>query len=92
PIDPASGQVVSGAIEAQTRQVMENLKAILEEAGLSMERVVKTTIFLTDLTNFAAVNAVYGEYFPNNPPARATVEVSALPRGVGVEIEAVALL
>ena len=90
PIDPATGDVVAGTIEDQTRQVMENLKAILGAAGLGMERVVKTTIFLTDLDAFASVNAIYGRYFPANPPARATVEVSRLPKGVAVEIEAIA--
>ena len=70
PIDPATGDVVAGTIEDQTRQVMENLKAILGAAGLGMERVVKTTIFLTDLDAFASVNAIYGRYFPANPPAR----------------------
>ncbi|HHX39494.1 MAG TPA: RidA family protein [Armatimonadetes bacterium] len=92
PVDPATGELVTGSIEEQTRRVMENLKAILAAAGLEMSRVVKTTIFLTDLDHFAAVNAVYGDYFPTNPPARSTVEVSSLPKGVGVEVEAVALL
>ena len=92
PVDPATGELVTGSIEEQTRRVMENLKAILAAAGLEMSRVVKTTIFLTDLSHFAAVNAVYGDYFPTNPPARSTVEVSSLPKGVGVEVEAVALL
>lgn len=92
PLDPATGAVVAGGVEEQTRKVMENLKAVLEAAGSGFDRVVKTTIFLTSLDNFAAVNAVYGEYFPADPPARATVEVSRLPRGVEVEIEAVAVL
>ena len=89
PLDPATGDLEAGPIEAQARRVLENLKAIIEAAGLGMDRVVKTTIYLTNLQHFAAVNAVYGEYFPTDPPARATVEVSSLPRGVGVEIEAV---
>lgn len=92
PLDPTTGELVTGDVAAQTRRVMENLNGILTAAGLSMARVVKTTIFLTDLNAFATVNAVYGEYFPSAPPARATVEVSRLPRGAAVEIEAVALL
>jgi 2-iminobutanoate/2-iminopropanoate deaminase len=90
PFDPATGQFVEGGIEEQTRRVLANVKAILEAAGTSLERVVKTTVFMTDLGQFAAMNAVYAEFFPANPPARSTVQVSALPRGALLEIEAVA--
>lgn len=92
PLDPDSGELVAGSIAEQTRQVMENVKAILAAAGLDMERIVKTTIYLADLDDFATVNAIYGEYFAGDPPARATVQVSRLPRGARVEIEAIALL
>ena len=91
PLDPATGQVVAGGIGTQTERVLRSLQAILETAGSGLERVVKTTIFLTDLGDFAAVNETYGRFFPQSPPARATVQVAALPRGVGIEIEAVAL-
>jgi 2-iminobutanoate/2-iminopropanoate deaminase len=90
PVDPATGLVVEGGVEAQTRRVMGNLKAVIEAGGLGMEDVVKTTIYLTDMANFAAVNEVYSSFFPGAFPARSTVEVSALPRGVLVEIEAIA--
>lgn len=90
PLDPASGQRVGGPIENQARRVLDNVGAILEQAGASFEDVIKTTIYLTDLNDFSAVNAVYGEYFSGDPPARATVAVSALPLGSAVEIEAVA--
>jgi 2-iminobutanoate/2-iminopropanoate deaminase len=86
------GVLVAGGIEEQTRRVMQNLDAILRAAGGSCENVVKTTIFLCDLGDFAAVNAIYAESFPTRPPARATVQVAALPRGARVEIEAVAHL
>jgi 2-iminobutanoate/2-iminopropanoate deaminase len=76
----------------QARQVLQNLQAVLQAAGASLQQVVKTTIFLTDLSQFAAVNAVYAEFFPENPPARSTVQVAALPRGVQVEIEAIAIV
>jgi 2-iminobutanoate/2-iminopropanoate deaminase len=91
PIDPASGEMVSGDIAAQTRQVMSNLAAVLTAAGSDLSSVVKTTIFLVDLRDFAVVNEVYGGFFATEPPARATVQVAALPRGCRVEIEAVAL-
>ncbi len=92
PVDPQTGEIAEG-IEAQTRQVMNNLKAVLQEAGTTFKQVVKTTIFLTDLGDFATVNAVYGEYFDEaTAPARATVQVAALPKGVAVEIDAVAAL
>lgn len=90
-LDPKTGElVVEGGITGQTRRVMENLGAVLTAAGASFDRVVRTSIFLADLGDFAAVNAVYGEYFPENPPARATVQVAALPRGARVEIDCVA--
>ncbi len=91
PLDPATGKVVDGGIEAQTRRVLENLAAVLAAAGTGLDRVVKTTVFLADMGEFAAMNAVYAGFFPAGPPARAAVEVSALPRGVRVEIEAVAV-
>lgn len=94
PLDPASGEMVGGAdVEAQTRQVMANLAAVLAAAGSGFQHVVKTTIFLTDLADFARVNQVYGAAFDGvQPPARATVQVAALPRGAKVEIEAIALV
>lgn len=91
PLD-RDGQVVPGGIDAQTRQVFANLKAILAAAGADLSQVVKTTVFVTDLAHFAAINTVYGEAFGDHTPARSTVQVAALPRGVGVEIEAVVKL
>lgn len=91
-IDPQSGQVVKGDINMQTHQVMKNLRSILEEAGTSLSSVVKTTVFLKDMNEFAGMNEVYGEYFPANPPARSTVEVARLPKDVKVEIEVIALV
>jgi 2-iminobutanoate/2-iminopropanoate deaminase len=91
PLDPATGQVVAGGIAAQAERTLESLRAILEASGSGLDRVVKTTVYLTDLGGFAAVNEVYARFFPQAPPARATVQVAALPRGVGIEIEAVAL-
>ena len=89
----ALAKVEAGAtIEEETKQVMENLKAILEAAEMTFENVVKCTIFVKDLNNFAAINGVYGEYFPTNPPARETVEVARLPRDVNVEISCVAVI
>ncbi len=91
PLDPGTMELVgAGDIAAQTRQVMDNLGAVLSAAGLDFGNVVKTTIFLADLGDFAAVNEVYGSYFAERPPARATVQVAALPKGAGVEIECVA--
>ena len=90
-IDPATGTLVDGLV-AQTRQVMTNLQAVLEAAGTGLEHVVKTTIYLTDMKEFRTVNAIYGEYFQGNPPARSTVEVAGLPLGALVEIEAVAII
>lgn len=92
PLDPATGQMVTGDIKAQTRRVLENIEAILQAAGASFENVVKTTVFMTDLNEFAAMNEVYAEFFSTNPPARSTVEVRALPRGAKVEIETMAIV
>ena len=89
---PQTGKLVEGGIGAQTQQVMKNLAAILEAAGSSLVNVVKTTIFLTDINDFAKVNQVYGSFFSDAPPARSTVQVSALPLGAKVEIEAIATL
>jgi 2-iminobutanoate/2-iminopropanoate deaminase len=88
--DPATQQIVDGDISKQTERVMENLKGIVEAAGSSLDHVVKTTVFLADMNEFAAMNAVYGKYFPTAPPARATVQVARLPRDVRVEIELIA--
>ena len=90
PLDPVSGELIAGTIEVETERVMENLKAVLEAAGTGFGRVVKTTIYLTDMADFPAVNQVYGSYFPDMKPARATVAVASLPRSARVEIEAVA--
>jgi 2-iminobutanoate/2-iminopropanoate deaminase len=90
-LDPASGTLVDGGVEAQARRAMENLTAVLAAAGSGVERIVKTTIFITDLGDFAAVNAVYGSFFAADPPARSTVQVAGLPGGAVVEIEAIAL-
>ncbi|MDP4180920.1 MAG: RidA family protein [Bacillota bacterium] len=90
PIDPATGEIVSDQIEAQTKQVLENLKAVLNEAGSSLDNVIKTTVFITDMNNFAIVNNIYGQYFKDPFPARSCVEVSKLPKNVLVEIEVVA--
>jgi len=92
PVDPATNQVVEGGVEAQARQVLDNVRAILEAAGSSMDRVVKTTIFLVDVGDFAAVNAVYAEYFTGTAPARSTVQVAALPgAGARLQIDAIAV-
>jgi 2-iminobutanoate/2-iminopropanoate deaminase len=90
PLDPATGQLVEGDIAAQTERVFENLKAVLAACGTSLDRVVKTTVFLKDMGEFAKMNEVYGRYFPANPPARSTVEAARLPRDVRVEIDAIA--
>jgi 2-iminobutanoate/2-iminopropanoate deaminase len=93
PLDPATGEMVDGDVEAQTTQVMKNLSAVLSAGGSGFDKVVKTTIFLTDLGDFARVNKVYGSYFEGiAPPARATVQVAALPRGSKVEIEFTAIV
>jgi len=89
-IDPASGDVVPGGIAEQTARVMQNLTAILRAAGSGLDRVVKTTVFLTDMADFAAMNEVYGKAFGSHRPARSTVAVASLPKGVKVEIEAIA--
>jgi len=91
PLDVKTGELVAGDISAQTERVMENLGAVLRAASLGFGDVVRCTIFLVDLGEFAAVNAVYGRYFASSPPARATVQVSALPRGARVEIDAIAV-
>jgi 2-iminobutanoate/2-iminopropanoate deaminase len=91
PLDPGSATLVGGDIAAQARRVLENIGGILGAAGLGYADVVKTTVFLLDMNEFAAMNAVYGEFFPDPPPARSTVQVSRLPRDVRVEIDAIAL-
>ncbi len=92
PLDPATGEVVGqGDVAVQTRRCLENLKAVLEAGGSSLDKVVKTTVFLKDMNSFGRMNEVYGEFFPGDPPARAAVEVSRLPKDVLVEIQCVAL-
>jgi len=91
-LDPASGQLVEGDVARQTTRVMENLKAIVEAAGSSLDRAVKATVYLKDMGDFAAMNEVYGRYFASNPPARSTVEAARLPRDVRVEIDLVVAL
>jgi len=91
PFDPAIGELVKGDIRQQTQRVLANLKGVLESQNLSMEDVVKVTIFLKDMGNFNQVNEVYATYFPSSPPARSTVEVSGLPRDADIEIEAIAI-
>ncbi len=91
PIDPETGNIVEGGIKEQTKRVLENIKAILESIGGSLNNVVKTTVFMVDLGEFSEMNEVYKEYFPNNPPARSTIQVSALPKNVKIEIEAIAI-
>jgi 2-iminobutanoate/2-iminopropanoate deaminase len=91
PMDPKSGNLVMDDIKTETKQVMGNIKAILDEAGLDFSHIVKTTIFLTSMQNFAQVNEVYGTYFKDQFPARETVEVSGLPKGVNVEISVIAV-
>jgi 2-iminobutanoate/2-iminopropanoate deaminase len=92
PLDPKTQQVVEGDAAAQTERVLENLKGVVEAAGSSLQRVVKTTVFLADMNDFAAMNEVYARYFTTHPPARSTVEVSRLPKNVRVEIDLIALL
>lgn len=91
-INPETGQVIDGDIRAQTRRVLENVRNILEAAGTNLGNVVKTTVFMKDMNEFAAMNEVYGEFFKDHPPARSTVEVARLPKDVRVEIEATALV
>jgi 2-iminobutanoate/2-iminopropanoate deaminase len=91
PLDPKSGQIVPGDIAAQTRRVLDNIGAVLEAEDLTFEHVVKTTIFLTNLGDFQTVNEVYGSYFKQDPPARSTIQVAALPKGANVEIEVIAI-
>ncbi len=89
-VNPKTGQKETGSVQAETRQVLENVKAILEAAGTSLSRVVKTTCYLADMNDFQAFNAVYAEYFPGDPPARTTIQAGRLPLDLKVEIEAVA--
>lgn len=91
PLDPSAMQVVEGGIREQTERVMNNLKAVLEAAGTSLDRVVRTTVYLVDLNDFTEMNETYGRFFSEKPPARTTVEVSRLPRDVRVEIDVIAL-
>jgi len=90
PLDPTTGTLLSGPIDTQARRVLDNLTAVLDAAGSSLAQVVRTTIYLTDLNDFAAVNAVYSSYFPHDPPARSTVQVAALPLGASIEIDLIA--
>ncbi|MGB7970991.1 MAG: RidA family protein [Candidatus Deferrimicrobiaceae bacterium] len=90
PIDPATGKLVEGGVEFQTERVLCNLAAVLEAGGASLRSVAKTTVYLVDLSDFPAMNKVYGTFFPENPPARATIQVAMLPAGALVEIDAVA--
>lgn len=92
PLDPTTGTITEGGITAQTHQVLQNLGAVLKAAGISYDRVVKTTVYLADMADFPAVNEVYGTYFPLPAPARATIQAAALPRNVRVEIDLVAFL
>ena len=92
PLDPATGEVVEGDITVQTRRVLDNVKAILTEAGADFSNVVKTTVFLKDMNDFVPMNRVYAEYYPENCPARSAVQVGRLPKDVSVEIETIAVL
>lgn len=92
PLVPGTGELVEGDIQAQTKQAMENVKAVLAAGGASLNDVVKTTVFITSMSDFPLVNEIYAQYFQAEPPARACVEVSALPKGANVEVEAVAIL
>jgi 2-iminobutanoate/2-iminopropanoate deaminase len=91
-LDPATGDLVPGGIEAETRQALMNLGHVLKAGGSGIAFVVKTTVFMCDLSEFARMNAIYAEFFPNNPPARSTFQVAALPKGGAVEIEAVGII
>ncbi len=90
-LDPATGELVPGGIEAETRQALTNIRNVLEAAGSDLDHVVKTLVFLQEMSDFARMNAIYAEFFPVNPPARSTVAVAGLPKGASVEIEVVAL-
>jgi 2-iminobutanoate/2-iminopropanoate deaminase len=90
PLDPATGKVVEGGIEEQTRQALENVKTVLGEMNLTMQDALKVSVFLTDLADFGAVNAIYGEYFGPNYPARTCMQIGALPLGVKIEVEVIA--
>jgi 2-iminobutanoate/2-iminopropanoate deaminase len=90
PLDPATGELIQGDVAAQTERVLDNLKAVLEAAGASLNSVLKTTVFLKDMADFPKMNEVYGRYFAENPPARSTVQAAKLPRDVMVEIDAIA--
>lgn len=92
PLDPATGELIEGDITAQTERVLANIAAVLEASGSSLSRIVKTTVFLKDMGEFAAMNAVYARFFETNPPARSTVEVARLPRDSRVEIECIAIV
>jgi 2-iminobutanoate/2-iminopropanoate deaminase len=92
PLDPATGELIQGSIAEQTERVFENLKAVLEAAGSSLDKVVKTTVFLADLSDFAEMNGAYAKFFAEAPPARSTVEVSRLPKDARIEIDLIALL
>jgi 2-iminobutanoate/2-iminopropanoate deaminase len=91
-LDPNTGDLVQGGVEAETRQTLKNLKSVLESAGSSLSLVVKTTVFLRDIADFARMNAIYAEFFNQNPPARSTIQAAALPKGAAVEIEAIAIV
>ncbi|MGA2177405.1 MAG: Rid family detoxifying hydrolase [Verrucomicrobiota bacterium] len=90
PVLPESGQLIAGDIRAQTERVLENIKIILQDQGLTLDNIVKTTVFMTNLADFSAMNEVYARFFNRNPPARTTVQVAALPRGAQIEIEPIA--
>jgi 2-iminobutanoate/2-iminopropanoate deaminase len=90
PLDPTSMQLVTGTIEEQTRRVLMNVSAILQEAGSGLDKVIKTTVYMKDMNEFEKMNAIYGEFFSNNKPARATVQVARLPKDVSIEIDAIA--
>jgi 2-iminobutanoate/2-iminopropanoate deaminase len=91
-LDPVSNELVPGGVEAETRQSLTNLSNVLQAAGTSLENAVKTIVFLRDMGDFSKMNAVYGEFFPQNPPARSTIQAAALPRGGAVEIEVMAII
>lgn len=90
-IDPQTGEIVQGGVEAETKQALSNIRSVLEAAGSGLDRVIKTTVFLRDMADFAKMNAVYGSFFNDNFPARSTVQVAALPKAGAVEIEVIAL-